>query len=86
MPALVNGAVLEFELGEPGAAVALLTRALELGGDDPDVLFNRGFALQATGDVAGAARDFERALALPGADRELLLDQLGHCRALADVR
>ena len=86
MPALVNGAVLEFELGEPGAAVALLTRALELGGDDPDVLFNRGFALQATGDVAGAARDFERALALPGADRELLLDQLGRCRALADVR
>ena len=86
MPALVNGAVLEFELGEPGAAVTMLTRALELGGDDPDVLFNRGFALQATGDLAGAARDFERALELPGGDRELLLDHLGRCRAVADAR
>jgi hypothetical protein len=59
MPALVNGAVLEFELGNGSGRHP--ADALELGGDDPDVLFNRGFALQAAGDLGGAARDFERA-------------------------
>ncbi len=79
VPALVNRAVLTYELGQPGASIEDLTRALELRGDDPDVLFNRGFVLQRTGDFAAAARDYMRALDLPGADRETLREHVAQC-------
>ena len=72
-PALVNRAVVAYELGDLNAAEDDLTQALELFGDDPDVLYNRGFLLAQLGSHTAAVRDFTRALALPGADRAELL-------------
>ncbi|WP_328874368.1 tetratricopeptide repeat protein [Streptomyces sp. NBC_00287] len=78
--ALVNQAVLAYSEGEYGEAVRLLGRALEQSGDDPDLLYNRGAAQLAAGHPEPAAEDFRRALALPGADREEILEQLALCR------
>ena len=78
-PALVNRAVLVYEQGDLDAALSDLTRALELLGDDADVLYNRGVALQQTHRFAEAVRDFTRALALPEADRRELLARRAEC-------
>jgi tetratricopeptide (TPR) repeat protein len=80
-PALVDRAVLAFELGETDLALGDLTRALELAGDDADILFNRGYVLEHAQRYEGAVLDYTRALALPGADREALLAHRASCLA-----
>jgi tetratricopeptide (TPR) repeat protein len=77
--ALANRALLRYENGEHQAAVDDLTAALDAG-EDPDLLYNRGFAYQAMGEDGLAAADYSRALELPGADREELLARLALCR------
>ena len=85
-PALVNRAVLAYEQGDLDAAFSDLTRALELHGDDADVLYNRGFVLQRAHRFTEAVRDFTRALALPDADRPELLARRAECLvALGDA-
>ncbi len=79
-PAYVQRAVLSYEEHNPEAAVDDLTVALSLSGNDPDLLLNRGLALNAAGRSAAAARDFRLALDLPGADSVELLDQLARTR------
>ncbi|WP_438291241.1 tetratricopeptide repeat protein [Streptomyces sp. HUAS TT7] len=79
VPALTDRAVLTFEQGDPHGAVADLTAALALGGEHPDVLYNRGFALLAAGETEQALADFTRALALPGADLAGLLCRRAEC-------
>ncbi|MGW8327905.1 tetratricopeptide repeat protein [Streptomyces sp. NPDC055897] len=81
VPALTDRAVLTFEQGDPRGAVADLTAALALGGEHPDVLYNRGFALAAAGEAGQALADFTRALALPGADLAGLLCRRAECLA-----
>jgi tetratricopeptide (TPR) repeat protein len=78
-PALVDRAVLAFELGNLDLALDDLTRALELAGDNADILFNRGFALEHTRRHEDAVRDFTRALALPDGDRVELLAHRASC-------
>jgi Tfp pilus assembly protein PilF len=80
-PALVDRAVLAFELSEIDLALDDLTRALELAGDDADILFNRGFVLEHAHRYEEAVHDYTRALALPGADREELLRHRATCLA-----
>ena len=80
-PALVNRAVLVFELGDADAAILDLTRARELIGDDPNVLHNRGIALQAAGRFRQAITDFTRALDLPNAESADLLNRCAQCHA-----
>ncbi|QUQ71111.1 tetratricopeptide repeat protein [Kutzneria sp. CA-103260] len=77
--ALANRALLRYENGEHQAAVDDLTAALAAG-EDPDLLYNRGFAYQAMGEDGLAAADYTRALELPGADREELSARLALCR------
>ncbi|MEU4745344.1 tetratricopeptide repeat protein, partial [Actinosynnema sp. NPDC023658] len=72
--------------GRPGAAVQDLTRALDVVGDDPDVLLNRGIAHAALSDPAAAIRDFDRALALPDADVAELRYQRGVCLLRTEER
>ncbi|MFG1945125.1 tetratricopeptide repeat protein [Nonomuraea sp. NPDC048826] len=67
---------LAFEEGDAHAAVADLTRAIELQ-DGAEVRFNRAYALRSLGEVAAARADLLRAAALaPGDDqiREALAD------------
>jgi tetratricopeptide (TPR) repeat protein len=66
--ALVNRAVALFRLGKPMHASEDLTRTLQLVGDDPDVLLNRGQAFAAAGNLDEALADFNLALSLPDAD------------------
>ncbi|MFD0526178.1 tetratricopeptide repeat protein [Kitasatospora arboriphila] len=61
--------------------MADLTALLDLVGDDPDVLLNRGIAHQAGGRPDLALADYERALALPGADRPELEARSAECAA-----
>lgn len=57
------------ERGEPEAAAADLTRALEAG-EDPRLLFNRAVALRAAGRPAEAVADLNQALALDPGDQD----------------
>jgi tetratricopeptide (TPR) repeat protein len=67
-----------YERGDPDAAVADLTRALEAGEDAP-VLFNRAVAFRAAGRTAEAAADAARALQLAPTDPDAqrLLAEIG---------
>lgn len=91
VPALVSRAGLAHEAGDHDTAIADLTVAIETDSENPDLLYNRGFVRQAAGLWAEAARDYKRALELPGADAAELRDQLARCHAelgiteLADV-
>jgi tetratricopeptide (TPR) repeat protein len=53
-----------------------LTATLEIIGEDPDVLLNRGLVYEAQGRADLALADFDRALELPEAD----LDELHRLR------
>ncbi|GGX60512.1 tetratricopeptide repeat protein [Streptomyces minutiscleroticus] len=77
--ALVARALLAHAEGAHDEAVRLLDRAAEQSGDDPDLLHHRGLSHLAAGRAALAAADFERALRLPGADRDGILAHLAQC-------
>jgi Flp pilus assembly protein TadD len=64
-------ATLQPELGDPDAAVAGLTRALEHG-VDASLLFNRAVAQRAAGRLEAAMHDAERSLELCPDDPETL--------------
>jgi tetratricopeptide (TPR) repeat protein len=78
--ALVNLAIACFEMSEPEPAAASLTKALELIGDDPDLLLNRGIAYAALGKFDLAIADYDRARALPDADLVQLDAHRASCR------
>jgi tetratricopeptide (TPR) repeat protein len=86
-----NRAVLHFSAGRVAQAAADLDQAIALS-DTPVPRVNRGIALQELGDAEAAIRDFDAALAMPGADvadvlfrRGLSHHTLGqHDRASAD--
>lgn len=80
--ALVGRAALCYEQSRFDEAVADLDRALELAGDDADLLFNRGYAHEAAGRFAEAIADYTRALEFPDADRPLLLERRARCAAM----
>lgn len=61
---------LAFEEGDPHAAVADLTRAIELQ-DGAEVRFNRAYALRSLGDVEGARADLLHAAALAPDDEQI---------------
>ena len=82
--AAVNRAVLTYELGDPAGAAEDLTAALAVLGEDPDVLGNRGIAYTDLGRYGEALADFDRALAVPGADHTELRRQRDRCVAAAD--
>jgi tetratricopeptide (TPR) repeat protein len=79
VPALADRAMLAYGSGDIESAVADLDRALERGGENPDLLYNRGFAYHEMGRYADAVNDFTRALELPGVDRA----ELTHRRELS---
>jgi tetratricopeptide (TPR) repeat protein len=79
--ALAGRADLAYQAGHHRAAIDDLTRAIEIAGDDPDLLYNRALSYQASGGWQAAIDDCTRALALPGADREELLSQRDQCHA-----
>ena len=62
-----NRAVLHFSAGRVADAAADLDQAIALS-DTPVPRINRGIALQELGDAEAAIRDFDAALAMPGAD------------------
>jgi tetratricopeptide (TPR) repeat protein len=61
-----------------------LAAALAVLGEDPDVLGNRGIAYTDLGRYGEALADFDRALAVPGADHTELRRQRDRCVAAAD--
>ncbi|HUK72686.1 MAG TPA: tetratricopeptide repeat protein [Streptosporangiaceae bacterium] len=69
--AWASRAVLDLEAGDPDAAAADLTHALEQG-EDATLLFNRAVAHQAAGRPHEAREDAERALELNPGDAETL--------------
>lgn len=72
------------KLDEPRLAQESFRRALSLGGDNPDVLHNQGWLQCQQGELAQAARSFERALAQPGyAERAKTWLSLGLCQIRA---
>lgn len=77
--ALVNRAAVRYHLGAPADAVADLTTALDVVGDDPDLLLNRGMAYAAAGEVEQALADWAAALELPDADEAELRYQRALC-------
>ncbi len=76
--AWASRATLAYESGDPAAAVADLTRALEAG-QDPLLLFNRATAYRAAGRLAEARADLARARLLAPRDPDILrlLAELG---------
>jgi tetratricopeptide (TPR) repeat protein len=72
-----------FEQGAFDEAISDLTEALRIAGEDPDLLFNRGFVFQRTHRWEAALRDYSRAMELPGVDMPALLYQRGLCHAEA---
>jgi tetratricopeptide (TPR) repeat protein len=77
--ALANSAMLRFAGGDVQGAIDRLDRAVRAGGDDPALLYNRGFALQSAGRLTDAEADYTAALNLPGADVEELLRRREEC-------
>jgi tetratricopeptide (TPR) repeat protein len=80
-PALVDRATLAYSREDLSAAAADLTAALELLGDDPDVLYNRGVVYQEWGRFSDAVEDFDRAMTDAGADTAELLSRRAECLA-----
>ncbi|AGL17014.1 tetratricopeptide repeat protein [Actinoplanes sp. N902-109] len=78
--ALASRATLAFDSGDPDTAVRDLTAALDVEPDNPDLLYNRGFVHEAARRWAAAEQDYTRALELPGADRDELLERQARCR------
>jgi tetratricopeptide (TPR) repeat protein len=74
-------AAIAFELGDPGTAVADLTRAIEIA-PDPAVLFNRALAHQSLGNWAAAEADFTSVLDLVPDEEEARLGR-AECRRQA---
>jgi tetratricopeptide (TPR) repeat protein len=77
--ALVSRAVAACDRGDYEAAIADLTAALGASARDPDLLYNRGFALEAAGRREEAISDYTRALLIAEADRAELLYRRGRC-------
>ena len=71
-------AAIAFELGDPGAAVADFSRAIDIA-PDPAVLFNRAIAHQALGNWAPAEDDFTAVLEAEPAEAEAWLRR-AECR------
>ncbi|MCW2568534.1 MAG: hypothetical protein JWN54_2631 [Mycobacterium sp.] len=71
-----NRAVLHFSADRITEAVADLNQAIALS-DTPVPRVNRGIALQELGDAQAAIRDFDAALAMPGADGAEVLFRRG---------
>ena len=65
-------------MGDPGTAVADLTRAVEIA-PDPALLFNRALAHQALGNWAAAEADFTAVLDAEPAEAEARLRR-AECR------
>jgi tetratricopeptide (TPR) repeat protein len=79
--AWASRAALHLEAGDPDAAVADLTRALEQG-EDSSLLFNRAVAHRAAGRLEAARDDAGRSLELHPGDPEALalLAEISHSR------
>lgn len=77
--ALADRAVARFESGDAQGAADDLSRALDVLGDDPDLLLNRGLAWAAKGDLPAAIGDFSRALLRLDADLAELYHRRGAC-------
>jgi tetratricopeptide (TPR) repeat protein len=75
IPALLNRALAEVELGLHAPALADFDRVLALGRDDPSVRAGRGISLEGLGRHKGADAEFQAALerATPGPERDRLL-------------
>ncbi len=69
--AWASRAALHLEVGDPDAAVADLTRALDLGADS-SLLFNRAVAHRAAGRLKAAKDDAERSLSMRPGDPDVL--------------
>src|SRR5262249_5556639 len=80
-PALVDRATLAYLCDDLDAAAADLTAALELLGDDPDVLYNRAVVYQDRGRFADAVADYDRAMTGAGMDTTELRSRREECRA-----
>jgi tetratricopeptide (TPR) repeat protein/2-polyprenyl-3-methyl-5-hydroxy-6-metoxy-1,4-benzoquinol methylase len=61
---LYNLGLLTIQRGHPGAAVALIEKAIVLGGRVPEWHYNLAFALRATGRLNDAITQYERAIDL----------------------
>jgi tetratricopeptide (TPR) repeat protein len=83
-PALVDRATLAYARGELRAAAADLTAALNVLGEDPDVLYNRGVVYQESGRFREALADFDRAAAGTVDDPTELLARRAECAAALD--
>lgn len=59
--AWVNLGNLHFDANQYNEAIAAYTKALELNGNDPDVITDRGIMYRAIGDFQKAASEFRRA-------------------------
>ena len=78
--ALANRAILRFDSGDTDGAIADLSAALEIT-DDPAIRENRALAYEASGRLAEAVADCERAMAHRDGDAESLSGLLTRCRA-----
>jgi tetratricopeptide (TPR) repeat protein len=78
--ALASRAELRFTRGDHRDAVADLTRAMQVDQDVPDLIYNRGYVYEMSGQTSLAMADYERALGLPGADKEELTQRIARCR------
>ncbi len=78
LAAWTNRAVLAFESGDPNAAIADLSQALNLS-DSATVLYNRGIAYQSLERWQEAIDDYTRTLALSSDDASDILYQRGIC-------
>jgi tetratricopeptide (TPR) repeat protein len=80
--ALVARAVLAFSAQRYNDALADLNEAVAAADDDPDLLYNRGSVHETLGDFRSALEDYQRALALPDCDTELLEERSTACRKM----
>ena len=55
-------------MGNPDAAIADCSRAIELNPGDAEAFNNRGLAKRAKGDLAGAIADFDQSILLKAND------------------
>jgi tetratricopeptide (TPR) repeat protein len=77
--ALITRVVTACEGGDYDSAIADLTSALSTAAWNPDLLYNRGLVLEATGRCDEAISDYTRALRITGSDRAELLYRRGRC-------
>jgi tetratricopeptide (TPR) repeat protein len=77
--------VVHLRRGSPSVAIKFLAQALNVNGRDAETHNNVGLALEALGDLPGAALAFEQSLKLK-ADQPVVLNNLGNVRsALGDA-